>query len=156
MRLHYIERGKRMKRVIGIVLVFFLCFSFSGCSFSSTPNKSDLGVVVEEQNSKNPKWTFGNGEKYYEIGLNNEKKPVFKNPDEAFAHFTVDYADAIEAIRVQFKLSKISKDHWMGYNNLGWQFVTEDDSLRIKANDVTSFLDFYKNGFKITSPNDFA
>lgn len=138
-----------------VLLLCLSCLILPACHKAPSADKSLL-TVVREQEKDNPKWSFGNGEKCYEIGINKKEMPVFKDPDAAFAQFTKDYADALTALREQFKLPQISKEHWMGYKNLGWQLVSKDDSLIKKAAKVSKFLSYYENGFQINSHDDFA
>ena len=84
---------------------------YVGCNWN--PELGDLAIVVKEQDAENTKWKFGNGEQCYEIGINKKGMPIFVDSDAAFNQFVKDYADAIKAIKKQFRLRKISRNNFV-------------------------------------------
>ncbi len=96
---------------------------------------------------QNPQFSFGNGEEAYKMGYNKKDMPIFVDTDKAFKQFCIDYKDAIAAVKEQFELSSISKNNWEPYLTYGWQLITDDESLRQRASDISGFFDFYENSF---------
>lgn len=145
-----------MQKLKAIVLLLCFTLVMAGCSFRQNPALGEYAEVVSELDSASPQGSFGAGEACYEMGLNKESMPVFKDPDGAFEQFVTDYATEIEAIRKQFGLRKISKAYWMPYQNYGWQYETDDAATIERMNQVSEFLAYYANSFQITHPDEFA
>lgn len=145
-----------MKKAFMAFLV--CCFAVFPCACEAAPLNVDskLAAVVLEQDAENPKWSFGNGEVCYEIGINREWSPVFKDPEAAFAQFIVDYEETLDFMRKEFHLHRIDSRHWMAYGVYGIQIVTEDEELRRKGSEVSYFIGILENSFQIVSPDQYA
>ena len=77
-------------------------------------------------------------------------KPVFEDPDAAFAEATMDFQTGIAAIQEQFDLEPFTPSNWEPYKTYGAQIPTEDETLREECMQVSIFLDFYENSFPNT------
>ncbi|RCX22696.1 hypothetical protein DFP94_101277 [Fontibacillus phaseoli] len=135
------------KPYIGFLPLFCLALLLGGC-FNGVKSSSELSVVVKEMDAQNPQFSFGNGEEAYKMGYNKKDMPIFVDTDKAFKQFCNDYEDAILEVKKQFELASISKTNWEPYLTYGWQLITDDESLRQKASEISSFFDFYENSFE--------
>ena len=76
-------------RVVWSILV---CLCLVGCM---NPKNKAIGVYDTSQLPSD----FGGGEAY-EIGMNQDGRPVFVNPDAAFKQIVTDYKDGFKALTI--------------------------------------------------------
>ena len=83
----------------------------------------------------------------YELGLNSEGMPVFKDPNKALNQAKVDYSDAIKEIRRKFKLLPLTKYTYKQYGMYGWQVASDNEMINEQGRKLSQFLDIYENSF---------
>ena len=84
----------------------------------------------------------------YEMALNEDNQPVFKNPAEALAKARSDYSDAAAVLRKEYRFLPMSKYNCYKYGKFGWQIVSEDERISAQGQKLTQFIDIYENSFK--------
>jgi len=96
------------------------------------------------------KWQMVIGDnKAYELALDYQELPIFKNPDLALKQLNKDYKLAIKALKKQHKITfNVNKYNYKAYYNLGWQLNTNDKELAEQARMITYILGFYENSIK--------
>ena len=103
-------------------------------------------VAIDEYDVSRLPSDFGGGE-VYEIGENEEGKPVFVNPDIAFKQIVRDYKEGFRAIQREYYLLPITKLTWRKYGYYGWQITHEDEEIINQAYEISRFFEIYKNSF---------
>lgn len=128
---------KRVLFIMVIILLLFTVFIF----FNHKDYKYYDGDVSKWEN------IFPN-HSAYEMALNKNNKPVFKNPDKALEKAKDDYSDAIKVIKEQFSLFPLNKYTYEGYKNYAWQVESDDLMIKEQGRKLSSFLDIYENSFE--------
>ena len=84
----------------------------------------------------------------YDLALNSQNMPVFKNPDKALAQLKEDYKQAIYEIKNEFNITfDLSKYNYQDYSTYGCQLTTDDPILRHQGRYISQVLDIYENSF---------
>lgn len=123
-------------RVVWSILV---CLCLVGCM---NPKNKAIGVYDTSQLPSD----FGGGEAY-QIGMNQDGRPVFVNPDAAFKQIVTDYKDGFKAIQKEYYLFPITKLTWRRYGYYGWQLTHEDEEIIDQGYEISRFFEIYKNSF---------
>lgn len=89
---------------------------------------------------------FGDNQNY-RLAINKNGMKVFKNPTSAYEQFKIDYSDAINLIKSQFKLFTLSKLNYKKYEKYGAQVNTDDKTMQQKCSKVSQFFDIYENSY---------
>ena len=84
----------------------------------------------------------------YELALNEDNQPVFKNPAKALAKARSDFGDAEAYIRKEYGFLPMSKYNYEKYGILGWQITSENEIIIWQGSKLTQFADIYENSFK--------
>ena len=132
---------KKNKKFILLILIFIICtfcifdyIYFTPCTY---------------HNGDTSKWssTFPN-HSAYEIGLNSQDQPVFKNPSKALNQAKVDYSDAIKEIQNKFKLLPLTKYTYRQFGIYGWQIASDNEMINEQGRQLSRFIDIYENSFR--------
>jgi len=84
----------------------------------------------------------------YALELNEEGKPVFKNPSKALKQAKTDYSDNIAAIKKEHHLLPLSRYYYKPYKVYAWQVESDSNTVTVQGADLTTFLDIYENSFE--------
>ena len=122
--------------IIGIILMITACGISNG------------GVVGEYDTSELRGDFIKSGNDAYDIGINKDGMPIFKDNDKAFNQALIDYADGFSAIQKEFDLKPIGEKNWEEYKIYGWQLSTDDKDILKQGGEITRFFDIYENSFK--------
>ena len=122
-----------------LIFSILICFWLSGCM-------NPENAVIDEYDVSRLPSDFGGGEAY-EIGENEEGKPVFVDPDAAFEQIVRDYKEGFRAIQREYYLLPITKLTWQKYGYYGWQITHEDEEIIDQAYEISRFFEIYKNSF---------
>ena len=138
-----------MKKVF-LIGVTLMCFaSMAGCK--TKPPKVAHPYVQEyvagrEHGNVNVQDFLVHGE-YFGIGVDENVKGVFKDPQIEFEALTGDYSDGINLIRDEYKLGPITPRNFYDYLTYGWQVNTGTDESKEQAAFVSQVLDIYENSY---------
>lgn len=131
-----------MKRYYAIVLIMSIMLMITACGNSN-------GEVVGEYDTSELRGDFiKSGNDAYDIGVNKDGMPIFKDNDKAFNQALIDYADGFSAIQKEFDLKAIGEKSWEEYATYGWQLSTDDKDILKQGKEITRFFDIYENSFK--------
>lgn len=89
----------------------------------------------------------------FAIGADRYGRAVFKDPNRAFDTFTKLYAEGIDLIQTQHKLTPLTRTDFDLYKVFGWQTTTGSEEARTQAGFVSKFLDIYENSFSLEQPD---
>lgn len=97
------------------------------------------------QEGDTSKWKFSDN-KAYELALDYQGLPIFRNPEKALNQLKKDYKEAIKTLKKEYNISfTLNKYNYNAYYVHGWQINTDDEKLRDQCIMVTKILGFYDN-----------
>lgn len=137
---------KRNLISISIILSLVLLFLFFSIRDYLEHNIiSEYGAVISES-SHDYTNTFGDN-KEFEIGININDNPIFKNKDEAFDKLCNIYSDTLNEMSNRYHLRKITKYNWRQYKLYSNELVSVKEYIE-DSNVISSFFDIYSNSFE--------
>ena len=120
--------------VVLIVLNILDYFLFNQCAWH-TGDTTEWDILFDNKDA-------------YDLALNSQNMPVFKNPDKALAELKRDYKQVILEIKNEFNISfDLSKYNYQDYSTYGCQLTTSDPILRHQGRYISQVLDIYENSF---------
>lgn len=136
---------------IGVAFAFFLAIFALGFPSYSKHHLfgSELGKVVKEYDMDKQVELFGDNEAY-EMGLNAEDLPVFKDKFKAMAQLKKDCLDGLKYIKKLHKLrGNLSIFYWDWYATYsGYRYDDADEEIQPQFTKIEKFFDVYINSFK--------
>lgn len=83
----------------------------------------------------------------YAMGISYSGRPVFQDPEKAFAQARTDYSDAIRAIQKQYHLLPMSKYNYRSYGRYAGQTGSDDMAVTAQGKGLAAFAEIYGNSF---------
>lgn len=135
---------------LGLLLCFFSAFAVWRSCAAPYPEPFALLPVPCS-------WTEGETEQWrealpdhsaYDLGLNNQGRPVFQRPFAALALAGAECGDAVAYLKAACGLPPLSRWTWRSYKNYAWQLGEAEPRVQRQGQLLTKILDLYENSFE--------
>ena len=113
------------------IIIFLSCICLVGCRpIHQAVSSYDMSLLPSD---------FG-GHSAYAVGMSEEGKPVFIDPNRAFETIVEQYKEGFQAIKEEYYLFPITKWNWRSYGYYGWQISHEDEDGVYPAYEISRFF----------------
>ncbi len=120
------------------IIIFLSCICLVGCRpIHQAVSSYDMSLLPSD---------FG-GHSAYAVGMSEEGKPVFIDPNRAFETIVEQYKEGFQAIKEEYYLFPITKWNWRSYGYYGWQITHEDEDVVNQAYEISRYFQIYQNSF---------
>ncbi|WP_053583399.1 hypothetical protein [Lysinibacillus contaminans] len=111
------------------------------------PKKWPINVFTKAYDTSTLNTTFFEPLEAYEIVVNDDGIPVFKNPHSAMERIIYGEHRGLEAISEQFDLEPMYVGNIHLYKQYGWQVESTDEEVVQSGQAITAVLDIYDNSY---------